>query len=221
MKKRLWKIIFAVLFLCTFSLNASAAIITIGIEATVTSVTDSDNLLEGNVIVGSIITGTYTYDTDTPDTNPASEFGDYWHYDSPFGLELAVGGFVFKTDTNDVEFLMGVANNYEGYQDNYLVRSYNNLSLDNGTEVNHISWQLDDYSGTALSSTDLPTMAPILSNWDWQSLGINGGIGGTAPCYEKSFGIGAEVTSVFLIPEPMSLLLLCAGGLLIRTKRLM
>jgi hypothetical protein len=215
--KKLLRFVFAILILCAFSLNSSASLITISITAQVTGVSDSYNLLEGKVEVNDIITGTYTYDTSTEDTNPAFEYGDYWHYSSPCGLELTAGGFLFKTDSNNIKFLIGAANNYQGYQDGYLVRSYNNLFLYDGVDVDHISWQLDDYSGTALSSTDLPITAPILSDWDYNNLVITGIT--VPPGYKKTFGIGAEVISAVLIPEPVSLLLFGFGLLLLRKQK--
>ena len=84
--------------------------------------------------------------------------------------------------------------------------SHNNLPLSNGVEVYEIFWQLDDYSGTALSSTEIPLGPPLLGDWGshWElmiDLGLKGGDG----------GFGAEVTSVWLIPEPSSVLLLGLG----------
>ena len=217
MKTRLWKIIFAVLILCAFSLNSSAEIITIGIEARVDNVEDYDNLLEGKVTVGSLITGTYTYDTSTLDTNPASDIGDYFHYNVPCGIVLNLEDFVFTTDFNNVKFLVEIANVSSGFSDTYLIRSYNNLPLDNGVQVDDISWQLEDNTGTALSNTELPITAPVLSDWQYDNnLVITGGIGGTPPCYEKTFAIAADVTSAVLIPEPMSLFLFGLGLLVIR-----
>ncbi|MCJ7777770.1 MAG: PEP-CTERM sorting domain-containing protein [Sedimentisphaerales bacterium] len=212
------KIITLALVTCCWAcLNQAQAVpITIEITGEVTNFSDGTGLLN-TIHVGSIFSGSYTYDTSTPDTNPALDLGDYFHYNTPCGIDLTVGGFVFKTDPNNIKLLVEVSNNYS-YQDNYLVRSYNNLFLYNGVDVDHISWQLDDYSGTALSSTALPTTAPVLSDWDYNNLIISGGIGGTPPCYEKTFAISAEVTSVVLIPEPMSLFLFGLGGLLIRKR---
>jgi hypothetical protein len=219
MKKFSWTI-FALL-LCGFLPTVSnGQLITIGIEATVDYLHDANNLLEGKVHIGSIITGTYTYDTSTLDTNPAADIGDYFHYNTPCGVVLNLEGFIFTTDFNNVNFLAEMINNYQGQpRDNYLIGSSNNLPLDNGVQVNGISWQLDDYGGTALSSTALPTTAPVLSDWDWQSIGIGGGIGGTPPCYTYSFGISANVTSAVLIPEPISLVLLGIGILALRKHK--
>jgi hypothetical protein len=202
--------------------NSSAAIITIGIEATVNYLNDNDNLLEGKVAIGSIITGTYTYDTDTPDTNPASDIGNYLHYSPPCGILLVVGGFNFMSDPSNTNFGVGITDNYQGLmQDNYGLGSHNNLPLSNEVLVDYISWSLSDYSGTALSSTALSTTAPILSDWDYDYniLTMAGGIGGISPCYDKTFYIEAEVISAVLIPEPISLLLFGLGTIAIIRNR--
>jgi hypothetical protein len=220
--KKFTKIVFVILVLCAFSLNSSASLITIGIEARVNYLNDSNNLLQGKVSVGSKISGTYTYDTNTPDTNPVIDVGDYLHYTSPCGVSLTVGGITFKSNLDNTMFKLGVTNGNPGIaRDSYGIRSfYNSLILD-GIQVDELSWALLDFSGTALSSADLPTTAPVLSDWgNDNTLYLGGGIGGTPPCYTYTFSIGAEVTSAFLIPEPASLLIFSFGLLMLRKKRL-
>jgi len=70
-----------------------AEIIRIAIEATVDWVNDPCDYFEGNISPGDIITGTYTYDSATTDSNPLPTGGDYWHYESPFGISLSVGEY--------------------------------------------------------------------------------------------------------------------------------
>jgi hypothetical protein len=192
-----------------------AEIITIGLTGLVDYVDDPYNLLQGSVSVDNPITGYYTYESTTPDTNPSSTVGDYWHYSAPAGVSLTVGGYTFKTDLSDVKFLMEVVNNHSS-MDNYLFGSYNNLSLSNGVPVMHVSWQLDDYSGTALSSTDLPTTAPVLADWQYDYLHLSGGY---SEPVKQEFLITGHVISVQLIPEPATLILLMTGGLLLNRKR--
>jgi hypothetical protein len=223
MRTKFKKVVFAfiVFSIAALAANSSAAIITIGIEATVNYLNDNDNLLEGKVQIGSIITGAYTYDTDTPDTNPASFIGTYSHNGSQYGVTLTIGGFLFSTDTNNTNFRMTMVNDSLDIPgDGYSFISYNNLLLLNGVSIDSISWQLDDNTGTALSGVDLLTAAPVLSNWQFNNnLHISGGIGGIPPCYDKTFNMGAEVTSAFLIPEPASLLVLGAGLLIVMKRK--
>jgi len=186
---------------------AQAYLITIEIEAEIDFVGDPYNLLGGNIQVGDTITGSYTYESTTPDSNPLPNGGDYWHYQSPCGVFLSVSGFEFRTDLENVEFLVEIINNYPP-DDDYLLRSYNNLPLSNGTSVDHISWWLYDPTGNALSSYVLPTTPPVLDDWQENRLLIHGPLRGI------SFGIEAHVTSA--IPEPATLLLFALGGLFLR-----
>jgi hypothetical protein len=135
-KAEILTVLFVVLSLWTGSLRAE--LITIYLTAEATYVDDPADLLEGKVSIGNIITGSYSYDSDTLDTNPLDTVGDYWHYTSPYGITLAVGEFVFQTDLDNVDFLVEVLNDHTGI-DAYLLRSYNNLPLSSGVEVDHIA----------------------------------------------------------------------------------
>ena len=94
--------------------------------------------------------------------------------------------------------------------------SRNNLFLDDDVWVELLAWQLTDYSYTAISSTELPVVPPDLSVWPYNDLAISGGRGGIPPCFDETFHIGAEVTSVWLVPEPATLFLFGLSGLLLR-----
>lgn len=156
---------------------------------------------------------------------------DYWHSASPYGITLNSGGHTFATDPASVQFLVEIVDNhYSGY-DNYLLRSFKNLALPGGIEVDHISWQLDDPGMTAFSSDALPLGAPILSDWLQPSpfaLTINGGIPDSAFAgmgyYPpgRDFFIRADVTSATLwtgstdgpmpaVPEPGTLAFMALG----------
>jgi len=167
-KSKLLSLVTAAFFLFTASVSF-AETITVYIIVKVATVDDSDNLLGGSISVEDIITGEYTYESTTSDSNALATVGDYRHTSSPFGITINADGFVFETDPSNVDFLVEIVNNHSGPpRDNYLLRSYNNLDLPNGVLVDHISWQLDDETATALSSEDLPTAAPNLE--DWQSV---------------------------------------------------
>ena len=208
-KAKILAALFVVLSLWTGNLRAE--IVTIYLTAEVTHVDDLTDLLEDKVNVGDAITGSYSYDSDTPDTNPLDTVGDYWHYNAPYGFNLSSDFFVFQTDPDNVNFLVEIANSHIPPPDGYLLRSYSNLPLSNGVHVDHISWLLDDYSGTALSSIALPTTPPVLEDWeyDW-GLRISFGDRGSSM-------VIAEVTSV--VPEPTTFLLLSLGSLLLTRRR--
>ena len=184
-----------------------ATLITIEIEAVVDSVSDEGNYLEGKIKVGDIITGFYSYDSSTPDTNPSPTVGHYWHYDTPAGISLTVRGWNFQTDPANVEFLIGVGNDGPSGNDLYWLASYNNASLDNGALVDSIWWQLNDNTGSALSSDALPTTFPFLGDWQADVLGIEA---------DRRYAISAHVSSA--IPEPCTIVFLGLGGFVLRKR---
>jgi len=193
--------------------SARGELITIEIEAVVDTVEDDgpgDGYLDGQISVGDIITGHYTYESTTPDTNPSDQVGDYWHYSSPYGVFLSVGGFDFQTILSNVNFVVEIINNSTtgGLHDAYGLISYNNATLTNGTLVDGISWWLSDYTANAISSTSLPITYPELGDWlNGNHLRLEG---------ERMFLIDAHVTSA--VPEPMSILLLGLGTLLLKKR---
>ncbi|HEX3037283.1 MAG TPA: PxKF domain-containing protein [Thermodesulfobacteriota bacterium] len=177
-----------------FTMEADAESISIPITAQVTDIYDPGGFLGGAINVGDVITGTYVYESTTPDTNTSPTVGDYWHTTAPFGITLNAGGLVFRTDPNNVYFLVEILNDFGiPARDNYLLRSYNNtfdISVPSATQ-NLIGWQLDDPTYTALSSGALPTMPPVLA--DWQSL--SGLTISSQNYYFEQFLIRAHVTS--------------------------
>jgi len=204
----------AIAILCGLILSppgAQATLVTIQIEAVVDSVQDEGNYLEGKIEVGDTITGTYTYDLSTPDSEPLGYAGLYEHHSAPAGISLSVGGFDFKTDPDNVDFVVAILNDIPpSGKDQIWMRSYNNLPLSSGVAVESISWQLDDPTGTALSSHELPAGAPVLDDWLLAPLLIHG------PSRGASFGISAHVLSA--IPEPITIVLITMGGLFMRKR---
>ncbi len=193
--------------LILWPIPANSALVIIEIEAVVDDVQDPDNYLDGGINIGDLITGTYTYDTDTPDSSPSPNVGRYEYYGYPCGFFLTVGGFEFVTDPADSYFFLEIGNDI--YVDDYLVRSDRNLPLSNGTSVNNITWSLQDLSATALTSTELPTIAPVLEDWQVNHLSIGGG-----PGDRVGFSLSGHVTSAVVIPEPTTVVLLGLGGVI-------
>jgi hypothetical protein len=128
-------------------------------KGTIAMLEDMSFQLDGSVTNGASFEGYYIFDTAIVDSNGDSTVGDYWHHDGAVGIVVKVGSYVFRTHPEHVEFLVEVVNRDT---DNYLLRSYHNISS-TGIPVDHISWQLDDSSGTALNNDALLTAPPTLS----------------------------------------------------------
>jgi hypothetical protein len=207
------------IMLLAFAAGVNAQIVTIAIEALVTVVDDDADLLDGAISTGDIITGTYTYNTNTPDTNPLSTVGDYWHSQSPYGVSLSCNDLEFKTDPDNVNFLMEMADNHNvgGGFDKYGLISYQNIPL-SGISVEYIEWALIDYSMLALTEIALPSSAPNLTDWTSPS-GLNIRSGKTG-VNDDQFEITAMVYLVEVVPEPATLLFLTGGALLVRKRKL-
>ena len=198
--------------------SAKATLAPVAFTAEVTRVQDDRGLLEGRVNVGDPITGVYIYDSSTPDTYdpsmlpgyppPAPAKGIYEHNAPPYGITLTVGGFVFMTDPDNVDFVISTTVGLPiiAPGDWYVVASYNNLSLSNGVRTGDIVLRAMGDTD-ALPSDALPVTAPDLDRWNTVVVLCSGASG------VKDFGFAADVTSAVLIPEPGTVILLSLGAL--------
>lgn len=178
------------------ALPAASTLIGIKIVAEVTYVSDPHNLLGGSIHANDTITGKYVYDTTASDTNPDPNTGSYRFSSPPCGFEVNAGGFVFKPDPNAIDFNILIGNDIAigGYPpfDIYGIASENYLPLSNGLLVTHIEWALQDSTAAALSSTDLPTTAPILTDWNDENRVLIDGESPSNP--DHVYRISAHVT---------------------------
>jgi hypothetical protein len=207
MRKKIPKI---VILLFLVPAMCQATVIQIGFTGLVDSVDDPCNLLQNEIQSGGLISGYYIYDSETPDSTPELTWsGLYRHTTAPYGMSLTIGEITFQTDTADVYFDVGVVNNFNETEDCYRITSNNNLPL-NDLYISRLSWFLDDYSGDAISSIELPDTVPDLSAWQSNLLLVDGWRG------SELFEFSGHVTDVWLIPEPATILLFAFGGLLLR-----
>ena len=196
----------AVLCLILPAVRTRAELVTIELTGEVTFV-DESPILQGLFHIGDPVTGIYTYDADMGDKNPWGSVGDYDFNTEPYGVVLDLSGLTIQTDPNNVHFSIGILNNMNG-RDSYGFSSDVNLPLPNGLPVRHISWQLDDWSATALSSDHLPTEAPVLEDWQRAgSLNIEFGFKGGSV-------IGAGIESATVVPEPSTFCILAVLSVL-------
>ena len=182
--------------------TANATWVTIYIEGVVEYVDDKGNYLEGQIQIGTPITGYYIYNTEMPDSSPDDPVqGNYWHYSSPAGVFLSVGGLQFGTNPADVKFHLFIRNDNPSGDDVYGFGSSSNNTLPSGQIVERIWWQLNDYTHTALASDFLIDVPPNLADWQDNVLGIGA---------DRKFGIGGHITSA--VPEPATVLPLVCGS---------
>jgi len=169
-----------------------AAILNNTFTGNVVSVADAGFLLNDSITVGTPIHGFYIFDSSTPDSNTDPTVGDYYHTNSDAGIVVKVGDYVFRTDPAHVNFLIEAVNRTS--DDDIVIRSYNNV-CSRALVVEHISWQLSDYSGAALTNAALPIIPPNLQEFSQDfGLTVSGGYG------TKFYTVRAVVTNITAAP---------------------
>ena len=164
--------------------------VTFNLAGTVTYVKDTGNIFNGEITVGQTITGQYTFYVNAVDTHTADTIGDYRFTQPECGIIVNIGDRKFQTDSSNVNLLIEIVNNHGAApSDNYVVRSYNNLKLDETNTVDHISWQLDDSTANAIDNTALTSNPPDLSKW-------TAVVGLTVTGNDDAYFIRMNVTSV-------------------------
>jgi hypothetical protein len=201
----------AIVTCCWACLNQAQAVpITIEIGGEITG--GYGTLWGGDIHVGSSITGTYTYDSATPNTSTLGEMGKYV-FDSPYGMDLFLGGFEFKTvPSHTGQFQITIFDNGAN-ADSYEVRSNQNVPLSNGATVDYVFWGLHG-SNSMLSSTDLPVVAPVVIQWPDKYLYLHG-----ADTLGNGFLFWGKITQAVLVPEPLTGVLLMTGVFFLRRRR--
>lgn len=174
-------------------------LVRIEFQGVIQYVDDMSAKLGGTVTNGLPISGFYTFDADQTDSNAASDVGDYRFTNRTAGVVVKVGDRVFHTNPARVDVLIETVNRAT---DNFLVRSYNNLASDPALSVSHIAWQLDDSTGSAITSDQLPDIAPILSKWQQIfALTIEGG-GGPSGYFIRATITNATPSSLSIPASP-------------------
>jgi hypothetical protein len=202
-----------VVMILTLPPACQATTITIGFTSTVDEVDDPCNLLGSGVLQNDSISGFYIYDSETSDSTQELIYNGLYKYSTtPYGMSMTIGEITFQTNTADVDFMINIWNDSDVIpKDRYRVTSYNNLPL-NGLTIGKMSWFLDDSSGDAISSIELPEIPPDLLAWEDNLLLVDGWRG------SESFEFSGHITDVWLIPEPVTFLLLGVGAVLLRRK---
>jgi len=224
MKEKGWLLVLTIVVLAPGLDKARAGIVKIRLEAEIAYLPDPGYLLDGKIKIGDKIEGTYTYDSSCWDSEPAENQGIYRHSSSPYGFDLQLNDFTFRSDSENVDFRVSIGNNLY-VSDWYLVRSDtilfgsdDGIQVENGLDIGFIDWSLVDRSMTALSDDSLPSTAPSLADW-----GSNRPLRIYTSARSQVL-IGANVSSVerVHVPEPATILILCSGAFLVcrRYRRL-
>jgi hypothetical protein len=122
-----------------------------------------------------------------------------------------MGSYTFATDPGAGSLRILVRDGYDRYQVSSI---YDNTSSDPSLTIVSIAWTLDDivigdplHTGDAISGDDLLLAPPDLALWTPTAVDFHVGL--TGP--DTLFSIYGRITSVTLVPEPSSFLLLATG----------
>lgn len=220
MQERIFSILLIVICLSLPVVKCYSRQITVGIIAEVTEVAGYE-ILEGKVKVGDIIEGTYTYDTSAPGKYPSTSgmSNEYEFSSAPCGILLKVGGLVFQTDPNDVEFIVKLMNDALGVAhdwDRFTLRSRRNIMfiddiIYEDISMDSISIYLEDsllssygfyHPLTALLTTALPASAPVLADWSKREIELSVGPKRGQDNWFGGLHLKGHLTSAVLVSAP-------------------
>ncbi len=148
--------------------------------------------------------------------------GRYLYHSPPFGISLKIGQLEFKTDPENVSFVISIKDNVfpAGLgppTDTMYIYSVNNLLSPIETPIGYQIWLSLHGNGSAISGDALPAGAPVLSDWGGRELlEIHSPYN---PNQAQQFYVKGYVTDAFVIPEPATLGLLGLGALALLRKR--
>lgn len=152
------------LLLCSVIDVSARQMTTFNLRGKVVYVEDRQNRLGNSIKVGDPVGGFIQFDRAATDNNSDPTVGDYWYDKRPSRFRVRINQHLFMTDPGKTKFLVELVNRpAEQSGDAIVFRSYKNI-FPVPFESNHISWQLDDHTGAALSGVELPT-AIDLAAW--------------------------------------------------------
>lgn len=209
---------------------ARAAEHVVAFQGEVISVSDDLNWFNDSIQVGAPVAGTYNFFDGgyQRSDNPPSSFYQYFFQPNfngfpvlPVTLQIALGGHDYETGPGAFFYGIEVINDSDGLGflpagDGYRVQSplpfpahFRDLVLDpvvdpdgNFVPISGMSLRLEDPTGTAFGSTDLPMITPDLSKFASAIGTIFIADGNGEPNYAAA---EFRITAVKAIPEPTSL----------------
>ena len=112
------------LVLAASSIPAAAQDVTFSFRGRVVDVSDESESID--FAEGPEVAGAYTFNLSTPDSHPMAQVADYWHTSRPHGVVVHVGPSTFRTNPDNVNFIVEISNDYNS--DAIVFHSYNNIS---------------------------------------------------------------------------------------------
>lgn len=157
MRIKLLHTMVAAMLLCGANHALSQEVTTFIIRGQVVLVQDPLNLLANTIKVGDAVKGRVKFHHVAKDENPDVTVGDYRYHKDPGGMWVKINQHLFRPDPAQRDFLAELVNRPPAQLGDAIVfRSYKNI-VPMPLGDTHISWQLDDPTGTALTSVALPT----------------------------------------------------------------
>lgn len=196
---------FLLSILPAFSKQASAAMMRWEFDGVINHVYDPDGFFGGDILEGDLVTGQYIFDSTTPDSKPGDPLQGL--YISPLAsFSLTLGGQTFATiGTNcQIYVLDGTVDAFQlsgGFFDT------------NGLREILMGLALSSNNNTILNSDSLPIWPIEPYSFEYKGCGMKGITGNNVV---EIFGV---VTSLTLVPDPGSILLLCLGAFLAASHR--
>ena len=208
MPDALWTMIVAVSVTLLTALTANAGLVTVDFSGTITKIDDPNGVISGTQI-GDSFTGTLIYDTSLPSDNPGGDPAYYTYlpgttppFAAPLGLTITVGSYTFSphyTGLMQIQVLNDVGGSYPD-----AFSAENDVTV--GTSYSLLGFVVGDSTGTAFSSTALPTSFD-LGKFDLGEVFLTSG--GDAPdIFDGTVNVGPAA-----VPEPTSVTLLALGVL--------
>lgn len=177
--------------------------VTFAFTGVTTVFTDGDGV-GWSIPNGTALSGTFTFDSSVPDSSPDDpEYGRY--YNTITDLSLQLNGYaalhttgisnhiyVLNDPINDQYILLDRELEYRGYPTNF-------------------SFLFADEQSSVFDDIALPVSPPPVNEFEYTGFILRGD--------DDQFGVNGVVTSLTLVPEPSTLLLLVGATLLARRPR--
>lgn len=156
------------------SSSVQAELAVFNVNATITDVYDSANVLQGRITIGNPVSGTYQFETQVPDEDPNVEYARYNQANTgAIGFDLITGGVSLKTDPT-VPGHMHFIDMGNSFSDFYHIGSWGNRELSDGVKIDDITLDLYDDTGVALNHTLLSATAPTIGAFTYRNIYISG-----------------------------------------------